>query len=99
MNLAALRLWMMVAELGSFSRAAEALFISQPAVSKRVQELEQMLGIALLDRSGRTVRLTEAGQIVYRYGQQIFANAPLSWHQANCAICSTVIYRLGRAIR
>lgn len=73
MNLAALRLWMAVAEMGSFSRAADSLFISQPAVSKRVQELEESLGVSLLDRSGRMVRLTEAGQILYRYSQQIFA--------------------------
>ncbi|MHB8628393.1 MAG: LysR substrate-binding domain-containing protein [Aggregatilineales bacterium] len=73
MNLAALRLWMTVAEMGSFSRAADSLFISQPAVSKRVQELEESLGVSLLDRSGRMVRLTEAGQILYRYSQQIFA--------------------------
>jgi DNA-binding transcriptional LysR family regulator len=73
MNLAALRLWMTVAEMGSFSRAADSLFISQPAVSKRVQELEESLGVFLLDRSGRMVRLTEAGQILYRYSQQIFA--------------------------
>ncbi|QPC80520.1 LysR family transcriptional regulator [Phototrophicus methaneseepsis] len=73
MNLASLRLWMMVAEHSSFSRAAEVAYISQPAISKRVQELEQSLGVALLDRSGRNVQLTEAGQILYRYGKQIFA--------------------------
>ncbi len=73
MDLTSLRLWMSVAELGSFSRAAEAAYISQPAISKRVQGLEQSLGVALLDRSGRTVRLTEAGEILYHYGKQIFA--------------------------
>ncbi len=73
MDLASLRLWMRVAELGSFSRAAKAAFISQPAISKRVRDLEQSLGVTLLDRSGRAVRLTEAGELLYHYGKQIFA--------------------------
>lgn len=73
MNLHLLRLFATVAEHGSFSRAASLLYISQPAISKGVQELERQLGTALLDRSGRGVALTEAGAILLQHAQQLFA--------------------------
>ena len=53
---------MLVAETGSFSLAAEKLHLTQPAVSKRVALLEEQLGTGLLDRIGRNISLTEAGQ-------------------------------------
>ena len=59
-----------VAELGSVSRAAQALHLSQPAVSKQLRALEQALACVLLERSGRGVRLTAAGALVARYGRQ-----------------------------
>lgn len=52
----------MVAETGSFSRAAEKLFITQPAVSKRISTLEFALDCQLFDRLGKTVQLTQAGE-------------------------------------
>ncbi|MEU9996556.1 transcriptional regulator CynR [Streptomyces sp. NPDC050848] len=52
-----------VAEHGSFTRAAEDLRISQPTLSQQVRQLERALGVQLLDRTGRTVRLTDAGQV------------------------------------
>ncbi len=51
----------------SFSRAAEELYISQPAVSKHVKDLEKALGIELFHRNGRRVQLTDAGRVVYDY--------------------------------
>src|SRR3974377_1896078 len=72
LNLHLLRLFAAVVEQGSFSRAAQPLFISQPAVSKSVQELERQVGTALLDRSRRRVTLTAAGATLYRDAQQIF---------------------------
>ena len=71
-NLHLLRLFAAVAEHQSFSRAAGALYISQPAVSKAVRELERQTGAALLDRSRSPLALTEAGEILYRHAQQIF---------------------------
>lgn len=57
-----LRYLLAVAEHGSFTRAAEDLRISQPTLSQQVRQLERTVGVALLDRSGRSVRLTDAGE-------------------------------------
>ncbi|MCU7905061.1 MAG: LysR family transcriptional regulator [Candidatus Thiodiazotropha sp. (ex Epidulcina cf. delphinae)] len=61
MELAALRAFVQVAREGSFSQAAESLYLTQPAISKRVAGLENELAIRLFDRVGRQVLLTEAG--------------------------------------
>src|SRR5689334_4317646 len=71
-NLHHLRLFTSVVQHGSFSSAARAISISQPALSKAVRELEREVGAALLDRSLSGVTLTTAGEILYRYAQQIF---------------------------
>jgi DNA-binding transcriptional LysR family regulator len=60
----ALRAFLAVAEAGSFSRAAERLHLTQPAVSKRIQALEANLGVRLFDRIGKRVHLTDAGRIL-----------------------------------
>jgi len=56
-----LRAFVAVAETGSFSRAAEQLHLTQPAISKRIQSLEAGVGVTLFDRVGKRVYLTEAG--------------------------------------
>jgi len=61
MDIQSIKAFITVSETGSFSRAAEALFLTQPAISKRIQTLEHALGITLFDRIGKSVRLTEAG--------------------------------------
>jgi DNA-binding transcriptional LysR family regulator len=53
-----------VARCGSFSQAADELFITQPAVSKRVASLETSLGTHLFDRIGKSIQLTQAGRIL-----------------------------------
>ena len=58
----ALRYFVVVAEELSFTRAAERLYLSQPALSKQVRGLEQMLGAQLFDRDRRRVKLTAAGE-------------------------------------
>jgi DNA-binding transcriptional LysR family regulator len=60
-----------VAEVGSFSRAGEALYLTQPTVSGHIASLEQMAGLRLFDRLGRRVALTNGGQIFYRYAKEI----------------------------
>lgn len=62
-----LRCFLKVASLESVGNAAEALAISQPAVSKTLRELEERLGVALFDRVGRRVRLTEAGRLFQKH--------------------------------
>jgi DNA-binding transcriptional LysR family regulator len=61
-DIAALKAFIAVADSGSFSLAAEQLFLTQPAISKRVSALENELEARLFDRIGRSVSLTEAGQ-------------------------------------
>ena len=60
-----------VAQLQSFSLAAEHLHLTQPAVSKRVAALEEQLGKKLFDRIGRTVTLTEAGNVLLPHALKI----------------------------
>lgn len=62
MDIAGLQAFLAVAETGSFSRAAERIYLTQPAVSKRIAALEAELGTPLFDRIGRRVGLTEAGR-------------------------------------
>lgn len=59
-----------VAQHQSFTRAATALHVSQPALSQQVRQLEESLGAQLFDRSGRTTRLTDAGEVYLRYAQR-----------------------------
>lgn len=61
MDIQGIQAFLTVSETGSFSRAADLLSITQPAISKRIQALEHSLGITLFDRVGKGVRLTEAG--------------------------------------
>src|SRR4029453_13412772 len=62
-----------VVERKSFSQAAEQLGVTQPAVSLQVRALEERVGRTLLDRSGRRVEPTEAGQRLYRSAQRMLA--------------------------
>lgn len=62
-----LKAFLAVAETGSFSQAADRMHLTQPAISKRVAQLERQFDALLFDRIGRTVRLTEAGDsLAYR---------------------------------
>ena len=71
MDLANLSAFIAIAETGSFSGAAERLFLTQPAISKRIAGLEQQLGVRLFDRLGREVTLTEAGRALLPRAYQI----------------------------
>jgi DNA-binding transcriptional LysR family regulator len=63
--------FLQVARLGNFSRAGEKVFRSQSAVSAQIQQLEQEYGDRLFDRSGKTVRLTPAGRILFAYAERL----------------------------
>lgn len=71
MNLNHLRVFASVAQHGSLTRAARALHVSQPAVSKQLGDLESDLGAVLVDRLPRGVRLTAAGEVLFAHAQRI----------------------------
>lgn len=73
LNLHLLRIFTAVAERGNISRAAQALHISQPAVTKAIRELEKQSGVLLLERGARGVRLTESGTVLHEHARAIFA--------------------------
>ena len=70
-DLGSLELLLAVARLGSLGRAARELGITQPAASGRVRSMERQLGVALVDRSPRGSRLTEAGALVADWARRI----------------------------
>ncbi len=72
-NFQHLRAFAAVAQWHSFTRAAEHLHLTQPAVSKAVRELEDHLELTLLERTSRQVRLTEAGSALFEHARSIFA--------------------------
>lgn len=64
-----------VVNCGSFTEAAEELYISQSAVSQQISSLENELGVKLLRRYKRRFELTEAGKYLYKHGQQLLGHA------------------------
>ena len=66
----ALKYLIAIAEHGSYTRAAEALHVSQPTMSQQIKQLEESLQSRLLDRSGRSVRLTDAGEVYLHHARR-----------------------------
>ncbi|MGD8566526.1 MAG: LysR family transcriptional regulator [Gammaproteobacteria bacterium] len=66
-----LKTFLTIADTGSFSLAAEHLYLTQPAISKRLHSLEQELGARLFDRVGRQTLLTPAGEVFYQRARSI----------------------------
>ena len=66
-----LQVFVTVAEKQNFSRAAEELHMTQPAVSQYIRVLEDNLGVRLLERTSKFVRLNKAGEIVYHHAKEI----------------------------
>ncbi len=62
-----------VAELKSFSKAADDLFLTQPTISGHILSLEQSLSLRLFDRTGREVRLTKAGEVFLQYASKMLS--------------------------
>jgi len=80
------RYFLAVAEHRSFTRAAEALHVSQPALSQQVRLMEESLGVQLFDRTGRTTRLTDSGEVYLQYvrrASQEFREAKRALHDVN----------------
>src|SRR5262245_20922095 len=66
-----LRYFVKIVEAGSFSRAATTIHVAQPALSQQIAELEERMGLTLLQRSARGVRPTAAGEVLYREASAI----------------------------
>jgi DNA-binding transcriptional LysR family regulator len=94
MNLNHLAIFHAVAQAGSMTLGAERLDISQPAVSKQVQDLERALGVHLFDRIGRRVHLSQAGEILADYARRLFALA----HEADEAMADVRAVGRGRLV-
>jgi DNA-binding transcriptional LysR family regulator len=77
-----LRYFVAVAEELHFTRAAERLFVSQPALSKQIRMLERQLGAPLFDRDNRDVRLTPAGTALLPHARKVLA----AWDTASDAV-------------
>ena len=70
-DLRQLEIFLKVVELGSFSKAGEAVHLAQASVSERIATLENMVGSKLLDRMGKTVTPTKAGELLIRHAQRL----------------------------
>ena len=66
-----LKIFKTVADTGSFSKAAELLFLSQPTVTLQIKKIENYLGVVLFKRDKKKVTLTEAGEVLYKYASKI----------------------------
>lgn len=73
MDLHALELFCRIVESGSFSKAANAFYLTQPTVSGHIKKLEEEAGVRLLDRLGHRTTPTKAGDLLYRYAKRILA--------------------------
>lgn len=71
MDLDSLKAFCIVVETGSISKAAKKLFVSQPSLSVKIQDLENQCQSTLLERTNKGVKMTEAGQVVYQHAQKI----------------------------
>ncbi len=71
MDLHKLAVYCKVVELKSFTRAAEAMLLSQPTISEHIRALEQETGQRLINRLGREIRVSESGKILYGYAQKM----------------------------
>ncbi|MCW8847486.1 MAG: LysR substrate-binding domain-containing protein [Sedimenticola sp.] len=93
----------------SFTRAADELYLSQPAVSMQIKQLEENVGLPLFEKLGKKIHLTEAGRELHTYGKAIFrqleemeevmeAQKGLSRGRLDIAVASTVNYFAPRAL-
>lgn len=71
MDIHLLKTFVVLIDTGSFSRTGEILYLTQPAVSKRIALLENQLGVPLIDRVGKKIFITEGGRELYRRAEQL----------------------------
>lgn len=95
MNIDNLKCFILVAENLSFARAAEALYISQPAVTKQISSLEQELGVTLFIRSTRHVELTPAGMSFYKDAKDIVLKSQMAIDRVQRQVPNSDSIRIG----
>ena len=94
MNMKQLKYVLVLADEGSFVRAADALGISQPSLSQYVKKIEKQVGMELFDRAGGEVRLTDAGKVYVEAGKQILELE----HQMQNRFSDIAAYKTGSVI-
>ncbi|MCI8991670.1 MAG: LysR family transcriptional regulator [Eubacterium sp.] len=85
-NLPFYKIFCTVAETGNISKAAKELYISQPAISKSIQKLEENIGTRLFSRSSRGVTLTEEGEMLYEHVKSAFETLSLGENKVKKSI-------------
>src|SRR5262245_60695198 len=81
-----LKVFLECARLKNFSRAAEALRLSQPSISLHVRGLEEWCGMRLFERRGRRVELTDAGETLKEHAQRILASLETALHDVRSVL-------------
>ena len=88
-----------VADCGSFNKAAEKLFLSAPSVMKQINALEKHLGLKLFDRTNQGIRLTAAGQVIYRHAKYLFTYSEAAIEEARQASAvQETIFSIGSSL-
>lgn len=94
-----LSVFVCVADHGSFNKAAERLYVSPPSVMKQINALEKHLGLKLFDRTNQGIRLTEAGQVIYRHAQFLFDYSAKAIEEARRqAAAVKTMFRIGSSL-
>ncbi|MCX8060105.1 MAG: LysR family transcriptional regulator, partial [Aquificaceae bacterium] len=73
-DISKLKTFVAVADLGSFSRASEILYITQPAVTQQIKALERIVGAKLFQRQGGRIVLTDEGKRIYQIAKSLLSN-------------------------
>lgn len=88
-----------VADCGSFTKAAETLFISPTAVMKQINALEAHLNLKLMERTSHGIRLTPAGEVIYKDAKFLFDYSKRSIERARQAMaCKSAVFRVGTSL-
>ena len=95
MNLKQLEAYLWVAKLGSFSKTAERLFTTQPAISSRISNLEDELGTPLFTRETGAVRLTAAGRALMSLAEDALSAVEAMRARAGLPVEAAGLLRLG----
>ncbi|AIQ28227.1 hypothetical protein P40081_08605 [Paenibacillus sp. FSL P4-0081] len=98
MNIENMEAFVFVVHLGSFNKAAEALFLSQPSVTARIRSLENEMNVKLFHRNGRYIQLTEGGKKLIPYAEKILQSYREATYKMNQHIALPEEVRIGCSI-